>query len=96
MEQTLRDVQTSRSRLRFFILWLEQVIPNVTDSNYPDDDEYERHQPCLTLANSILTILREALPSDEPSSSSRPTEASTPRGSRVSVVEEEYAQQFGM
>lgn len=95
VEQTLRDVQTSRSRLRFFILWLEQVIPNVTDSNYPDDDEYERHQPCLTLASSILTILREALPSDKPSSSSTPTVASTPCRSRVSVVEEELTQQFG-
>lgn len=93
VEQTLRNVQTSRSRLRFFVLWLEQVIPGVTDSNYPDDaEQYERHQPCLTLANSILTILREPLPSDKPSSSSRPTAANTSPRSRVSAVEAEYTQ----
>ena len=74
VEQTLRDVQISRSRLRFLLLWLEQVAPVVTDSNAPDGvEEDERHPPCLTLANSILTILREPLPSDQPSSSSRPT-----------------------
>eukprot|EP00903_Cladosiphon_okamuranus_P017455 g16077.t1 len=71
VEQTLRDVQTSRSRLRFLLLWLEQVTPAVTDSNAPDGaEEEERHPPCLTLANSILTILREPLPSDKSSSAS--------------------------
>lgn len=80
VEQTLRDVQTSRSRLRFLLLWLEQVTPAVTDSNAPDGaEDDERHPPCLTLANSILTILREPLPSDKPSSA-------LPR-SRVSVAQ---------
>lgn len=40
----------------------------VTDPNAADvNDGGERHPPSLTLANSVLTILREPLPSDEAS-----------------------------
>eukprot|EP00752_Nemacystus_decipiens_P013482 g11941.t1 len=84
VEQTLRDVQTSRSRLRFLLLWLEQVTPAVTDSNAPGGaEEDERHPPCLTLANSILTILREPLPSDKPSSASPRSRVETMIGTSV-------------
>lgn len=88
VEQTLRDVQTSRSRLRFLLLWLEQMSPVVTDSNSADGtEEHEPPSPCLTLANSVLTILREPLPSDKPSPSSRSTAAGASPRSRVSCCE---------
>lgn len=87
VEQTLRDVQTSRSRLRFLLLWLEQVTPAVTDSNAPDGaEEDERHPPCLTLANSILTILREPLPSDKPSSASPRSRVSVAQSGNVTIL----------
>ncbi|CAM9112102.1 unnamed protein product [Ectocarpus sp. 12 AP-2014] len=84
VEQTLRDVQTSRSRLRFLLLWLEQMSPVVTDSDSADGtEEHEPPSPCLTLANSVLTILREPLPSDKHSPSSRSTAAGASPRSRV-------------
>lgn len=72
VEQTLRDVQASRSRLRFILLWLEQMAGVVTDSDGGagggGGESDPPHPPCLTLANSILTILREPLPTDGPPS----------------------------
>lgn len=84
VEQTLREVQISRSRLRFILLWMEQMSPAVADSAAADRaEDDERNPPSLTLANSVLSILREPLPSDGPSSGLRVPNAS-PR-SRVSV-----------
>ena len=84
VEQTLREVQISRSRLRFLLLWLEQVAPMVTDPDAAERAEGgERHPPSLPLANSVLSILKEPLPSDASPSNSRPHEASP--GSRVSI-----------
>ncbi|CAM9958842.1 unnamed protein product [Scytosiphon promiscuus] len=73
VEQTLRDVQASRSRLRFVLLWLEQmagIVANDDGGDVGGGEGEPPHPPCLTLANSILTILREPLPTDERSSSS--------------------------
>ena len=84
VEQTLREVQISRSRLRFLLLWLEQVAPMVTDPNAAEGaEDSERHPPSLTLANSVLSILKEPLPSDASPSDSGPYDTS-PR-SRVSM-----------
>lgn len=84
VEQTLQEVQISRSRLRFLLLWLEQMAPIVTDSGAAEGAEGgERHPPSLTLANSVLSILKEPLPSDASPSNSGLHDTS-PR-SRVSL-----------
>lgn len=81
VEQVLSEVQISRSRLRLLLVWLEQVAPTVTDSTASNGarNDDERHPPNLALANSILSILGEPLPSDGLSSNVK-----TPR-SRVRI-----------
>lgn len=63
VEHALREVQVSRSRLRFLLAWLEQVSPMVTDPAASDAAEDQaREPPSLALSNSVLSILREPLP----------------------------------
>lgn len=80
VEQTLREVQISRSRLRFILLWLEQIVPTVTVSTAADGAEQaDWRPPHHTLAKSVLSILKEPLPSDAPASGARNSPVPTSR-----------------
>lgn len=73
VEKTLREVQISRSRLRYLLTWLEQVTPTVTDSGSLDNaEDDDRNPPSLALANSVLSILQEPLPSEQSCHSGKP------------------------
>lgn len=85
VEQVLREVQVCRSRLRFLLTWLEQVSPIVTDSSNSDNADEQRDPPSPSLARSVLSILREPLPSDEPVVLEKPILEGQRRRSRVSA-----------